>query len=206
MADRNGYGDLKVVVSDVSKRKSGEAFHIILESRPGQQGDGVVDFNVKHTTPKKELSLEEIKVKMDQAEERRLANIKTKIAGVKAEEEKLAKAQLKKSQANEQFAAMAEKNLKEKMSQYELNHSQVINSKIDKFRAMNLSTVKTVQKNKKAKDDLISQVNNTIQEKLSKSEQLRQEQMKLKRDKLKVQEERALQVRKKKSEEKLDSK
>lgn len=128
-----------VVVKELNKRKSGEAFQLILK-KPGQNGDGLSDKNsplaTKRVTPKREVSLEDIQLKMELAEKRRFAKHQAILENAKAEEEKLREAKLKREKATDEFVAQTQESLTKRLSQYEENHTSVLNSKIDKMRSM----------------------------------------------------------------------
>merc|ERR1712002_583946 len=105
---------VNVHIKDINKRKSGEAFHLLL-SKPGQHGDGISEANSKLKTrlkPKKEIS----HVEIQSTERRRKAKQQAILDSVKAEEEKLLKAKQKRAEASNNFSAQAEENLKNKMS------------------------------------------------------------------------------------------
>merc|ERR1711921_9141 len=123
---------VNVHIKDINKRKSGEAFHLLL-SKPGQHGDGISEANSKLKTrlkPKKEISHVEIQSKIESAERRRKAKQQAILDSVKAEEEKLLKAKQKRAEASNNFSAQAEENLKNKMSQYEEKRCEHIQQKM----------------------------------------------------------------------------
>merc|ERR1712002_1218692 len=105
---------VNVHIKDINKRKSGEAFHLLL-SKPGQHGDGISEANSKLKTrlkPKKEISHVEIQSKIESAERRRKAKQQAILDSVKAEEE----------------------NLKNKMSQYEEKRCEHIQQKLERLK------------------------------------------------------------------------
>jgi len=127
---------INVHIKDINKRKSGEAFHLLL-SKPGQHGDGISEANSKlktRLTPKKEISHVEIQSKIESAERRRKAKQQAILDSVKAEEEKLLKAKQKRAEASNNFSAQAEENLKNKMSQYEEKRCEHIQQKLEKLK------------------------------------------------------------------------
>jgi len=182
-----------IFYKELSKRKSGEAFHLLLNSPCGEARSPP-----KLVTPKKEVSLEDIQTKIQLAGERRKAKQQAILDNAKAEEEKLLQAKIKRTQANDSFSAMAEENLKNKMSAYEENHNMVLNSKIDKYRTRNLNTVETIEKNKKAWSEIIEQRNNNLKMKLTKSAQLREEVIQQKKGKFQAWEDKVQQIRQRK--------
>ena len=181
----------KMEVKELNKRKSGEAFEVIL--KPADED--AIQNSLKSIPPKKESSIDQIQMKMQAAEERRRALQDAVVNQVKAEDEKVLKVKQKKAEASTIFASSAQEKLKNKMSLYEENYESVLQAKIEKFRAMNIKPDELKEKIQKEIDDLRVQRGEHIQQKLSKSELLRQQQLQSVREKQLEKENHAQQVR-----------
>ncbi|CAK8696184.1 unnamed protein product [Clavelina lepadiformis] len=197
MATDQRISDIKEMeVKAIDKRKSGEAFEVIIKL-PGQS----VDANpspLKSPPPKKELSFDEIQSKMRAAEDRRKAMQEAVLNQLKAEEEKVLKVKQKKAEVNDSFSTWAKKHLKEKMSQYEENYGLQLQAKIHKFRALNVKPEELKEKVRREIDNMCTQRDAQLQQRLSKSEQLRKQQIQQVRDRQQEKENHAQQVRQKK--------
>nr|XP_002130876.1 stathmin-1-A [Ciona intestinalis] len=185
-----------IKVKEICKGNSGEAFEVILKL-PGQNGDGVAS-PLKSLTPKKEVSMDEIKMKLQAAEERRKAVQEAKVTQQKAEEEKILKAKQKKAEVNDSFSQWAEQHLKKQMCQYQENHIAQLEAKIKKFKALNMKPEEMKEKVQREVDEMCAQREAGIQQKLIKSEELRQKQLQKVRERQQEKENHAQEVRHKK--------
>lgn len=144
-----------VVVKELNKRKSGEAFHLILKE-PGQNGEGLPELSslkaTKHLTPRKEISLEDIQQKIESAERRRLAKQQEILEAAKDKEEKLLQAKIRRNKANNKFQSQAEENLKIKLSKSQAMRDEQILQKKEKLKEMD-ERAQQVRKEKERKKD-----------------------------------------------------
>nr|CAB3266656.1 stathmin-1-A-like [Phallusia mammillata] len=184
-------------VKEIDKRKSGEAFEVLL--KPGQNGDAAP--SPLKCTPKKEISISEIQLKQQAAEERRKAQQDALVNNLKAEEEKILKAKQKKAEANDTFMQWAQEQLLAKMCQYQDNHMAHLQSKIQKFRELNMKPDEIREKVRHEIDEMYGNLDEKIQQKLLESEQRRENMLRQVREKQQEKENHAQQVRQKKLED-----
>jgi len=178
-------------VTEVKKRKSGEAFEVLIKT-PGQKGDSASPLKRVTQPPKKDLTIDDVQGKLQAAEERRKAKQEEMLNQLKAEEEKIVKVQMRRD-AVSQWAA---EHLKSKMIKYEANHLSFLQSKIDKCRSHNMSLEDMREKVKQEVDKMCTQYDENLKKKMTKSEELRQQKLQEVLNKQKELEARAMKVRK----------
>jgi len=186
-------------VKEINKRKSGEAFEVILK-HPASTGDANPS-PLKSPPPKKEPSINEIQTKLQAAEERRKKQQEAVVNNLKAEEEKILKVKQKKAEYNDSFSAWAQEQLASKMCQYKENYMARLESRIQKFRDQNLKQEEMREKVRREIDEMCAQLDENLQQKLLKSEQLRQQQLNQVIEKQQEKENHAQQVRQKRKDE-----
>ena len=185
------FGDLKI--KQINRRKSGEAFEVILKP-----ADENMCSPLMSPRSKKEASIDEIESRLSAAELRRKAVQNAVVNQVKAEERKVLKVQQKKAEADESFSTSTEENLKNKMSLHEENYEAALQAKIEKIKALNLKPEELKEKIQREINESREALDKQLQEKLIKSEILRQKQLQSVREKLQEKENHAQVVRQRK--------
>ena len=135
-----------IQVRGLEKRASGQAFELILSPR---SKESVPEFPL--SSPKKDLSLEEIQKKLEGAEERRKSH-EVEVLKQLTEKREHEKEVLQKAiEENNTFSKMAEEKLTHKMEASKENQEAQMAAKLERLREKD-KHIEEVRKNKGSKD------------------------------------------------------